>query len=227
MLPLTTRRLQDYTNQKLEYALAFVNVTSLAYLAQQYSAAPWPHDIHGVFGKPILFVYLQVGMVLATRALVAWRTVVPRDGAEQYLEWRENTRRLWVDLCDSLRVLWSLEIVLWAVRESIGPPWDNEPVGTILLLVSLSFYALWAIWYTRRRNAYLALVGRTKPVKLPDSLDGSPRPARFLCYLPQNPLLLVKGAHGYALNLASGRTQVGALYFAGLATVFAWLKLGR
>ena len=225
MFSLKPRRVADYTTWKLEYTLAALNAGSLAYLAYLYSSAPWPHTLHAVFGKPILLLYLQVGLVLAKRALVAWRTVAPRENAEQYLEWREHTRRLWVYTCDSVRALWAFEMVRFAVREAIGPPWDNERVNTILLLASLLIYAGWAVWYTRRRNAYLAVVGRTRPVKLPDSLDGRLPAPRLVCYLPDHPVLLVKGAHGYALNLASGRTQMGALYLMGLATVYVWVRM--
>jgi len=44
------------------------------------------------------------------------------------------------------------------------------------------------------------------------------------CYRPQTPLSFVKGARGWALNLANRRSQVGVVYLLGLGAIGALLR---
>jgi hypothetical protein len=48
-----------------------------------------------------------------------------------------------------------------------------------------------------------------------------------MCYQPSAPMLILKGAHGYSLNLANTLTYIGAAYLAGLVVLFALLPKGH
>jgi len=41
------------------------------------------------------------------------------------------------------------------------------------------------------------------------------------------PMLILKGAHGYSLNLANTLAHLGATYLAGLVVLFALLQMGH
>ena len=77
----------------------------------------------------------------------------------------------------------------------------------------------------RRRDQYLATIRQTLPVNLP-VLEGEASIRPPFCYQPARPVMLVKAARGYALNLANSRTRIAILYFAGLAAIFAWRPVG-
>ena len=62
----------------------------------------------------------------------------------------------------------------------------------------------------------LATATRTRPVRLPDALNGE-GPSALVCYRPERPAMFVPGTRGFALNLASRRAQVGALSPPGAA----------
>ncbi len=225
-LSLTTRRLGDYTNRRLEAALAVATLGALAWLAHLRAAAPGETGLDELFGVPILLLYLQAGLLLAKRGLVAWRTPIPLDQAETYMDGREHARRFFLDVCDSIRILLAGALVLWAIRQSAGHPWETNGARAIMLFAWLVSASLWAVWLTRRRNLFLAVAGRTPPVKMPDLAEGDAHSARWVCFLSSHPVLFVKGTRGYALNLASRRTQAGVLYLAGLAALCAWLFVG-
>jgi hypothetical protein len=51
--------------------------------------------------------------------------------------------------------------------------------------------------------------------------------SRLVCYQPETPMLLVRGARGYSLNLGNKLTQLGAAYLAGLIALLLLLRLGQ
>jgi hypothetical protein len=78
----------------------------------------------------------------------------------------------------------------------------------------------WLEW--RRRQQHLKIVRETKPTDFlvrPDTtnLGG------FVCFKPSLPTLLLRGPHGYALNLASTPAMTGGFYLAGCALLLIGL----
>jgi hypothetical protein len=63
---------------------------------------------------------------------------------------------------------------------------------------------------------------RTKPARLP-LLPDFEQIRSVLGFWPSLPLLLLKTANGYALNLASAPVRIAGLYFAGFAGLWLWL----
>ena|ERR1700691_1602965 len=68
---------------------------------------------------------------------------------------------------------------------------------------------------------------RARPVKLPDFLHESDIARWPVCYQPSAPMLILKGAHGYSLNLANTLAHLGAAYLAGLAVLIVLLRMGH
>jgi hypothetical protein len=68
-LSLKPRRLRDYTNRKVEWALALSSLLALACLLRYYFAAPEHHDLRLVFGVPARFLYLQFGLLLVKQVI--------------------------------------------------------------------------------------------------------------------------------------------------------------
>jgi len=220
VLSLKPRQLADYTNRRLDIVLGLVTMVCLAWLARRYASAGGELSLGDVFGMPFLLIYLQVGMALIKRALVAWRTPAPREGAEEYLAWRDYVRRFLLTRCDAFRVLWTVCLVGWAVRQSAAEPWEESPTRTILAIALAACLAGFTVWMIQATHTFLAQARRARPVKLAQLESGEGHSGRVVWYRSGNPIMLVRGVRGYALNLASARTQVGAAYLAGLVAIW-------
>jgi hypothetical protein len=226
VLSLTPRRLRDYTNRKVEWALALSSMIALAWLTRYYLVAPEHHNLRLVFGVPAIYLYFQLGLLFVKRVVVAWRTPVPQAQAAEHIEAREETRKYYLRLCDWNRVAMSVGILFWPIQLSISPDGLNRLLNiwfAVLLVIAVVSTVLVEI--KRKRLVTLAL--RALPVKLPDFLSQSKIARWPVCYQPSAPMLILKGAHGYSLNLANTLTYLGAAYLAGLVALFAVLQLGN
>ena len=83
------------------------------------------------------------------------------------------------------------------------------------------------MWIEIKRKQLVDLALRARPVKLPDLLDQSEIARWPVCYQPSVPMLLLKGARGYSLNLANRLTHLGAAYLAGWVVLFVLLPKGH
>jgi hypothetical protein len=202
---LTTRRLRDYTNFSLELTIASFNAGIIQTLYGENWTA-WS-------GALILF-YVQVGLLLLKRALIAGRTALPQENAEQYLAWREAFRRMLTDSCDAVRFM-TAGIALIAIL------YFNV---TLLAVVTGVVLTGWVTWYWIRLRRFMKLYTSTGPIRLPGALEPEPALPPMLCYRPQTPLSFVKGARGWAINLANRRSQVGVAYLIGLIAVGVLLR---
>lgn len=220
-LSLKTRRVADYTNPRLELLMGLLTLAALAWLVHLYNAEPGPRDFLSAFRGPILLLYLQGGTLLAKRAVVAWRAPIPSDGAEAHLAFREEARRYFTDVCDVLRCACIAGLLYLAILRTLPAPWENSSSRIVLQVAYLLSLAGLVFWIKRRVASFLQVAGRTKPAKLARSLDDQPPAGRWFCFQTGKPTMLVKGLHGYTLNLASRRTQIMFLYFA----VFAGLAV--
>ena len=48
-----------------------------------------------------------------------------------------------------------------------------------------------------------------------------------VCYQPSAPMLILKGARGYSLNLANTLAHLGAAYLAGMVVLIFFLRMGH
>jgi len=79
------------------------------------------------------------------------------------------------------------------------------------------------IWKEVGRNKVLKASLRARPMRMPDFLhtENSGWP---LCYQPATPMLVIRGARGYSLNLANRLALLGTAYLLGLVMLFAILR---
>jgi len=221
-LSLKPRRLRDYSNPKVEWALALACMVAFVWLVRYYFAAPEHHNLRLVFGVPVFLLYLQLGMLFVKRVVLAWRTPVPQTQAAEHMEAREEARKYYVRVCDWNRAAIAAAILFWPIELSVSP----AGLGRLLSV----WFAIWMaisvvsfVWIEIRRQQLSTLAVRARPVKLPDFLGQSEIAKWPVCYQPSVPLLMLKGARGYSLNLANALTHVGAAYVIGLVVLLALL----
>jgi hypothetical protein len=226
VLSLKPRRLRDYANRKVEWALALANIGALAWLVRYYFAAPEHHNLRLVFGLPVFYLYTQVGLLFVKQIVVEWRTPVPQIQAAEHLEAREETRKYYLKVCDRGRAAAAAGMLFWPIAMSVSP-------GGLSRLLSI-WFAVWivigvalTIWGEIKRKQLVKMALRARPVKLPDFLHQSEIARWPVCYEPSFPMLILKGAHGYSLNLANTLAHLGAAYLAGMVVLLAFLRMGH
>jgi hypothetical protein len=223
---LQPRRLRDYTNPKVEWALALASVVALLWLVRYYYAAPEHHNLRLVFGVPAFYLYMQVGLLLVKRVVVAWRTPVPQTQAAEHMEAREETRKFYLKMCDWNRAAAAAATLFWPIMLSTSEA-SFARLRTVWFAVWMATTVVSGIWIEVKRKQLLAMALRARPVKLPDLLHQSEIAKWPVCYQPSAPMLVLKGARGYSLNLANTLSYLGAAYLAGMVALFAFLRMGH
>jgi hypothetical protein len=226
MLSLKPRRLRDYTNPKLEIALALSAIVAMAWLVRYYVAAPEHQNWRLVFGRPALFLYFQVGLLFVKCGIVGWRTPVPQEQADEHFEAREEARKFYLRRVDWQRISTAAALFFWPVLIRISPAQLNR-VFNIWFGVWVGISILLTILVEIERKKLRDLDRRARPLKLPNLLGQSESSRWPVCYQPSAPMLVLKGARGYSLNLANTLAQVGAAYVAGLIVLTALLRTGH
>src|SRR6185295_20004083 len=120
------------------------------------------------FRIPILIVYLQLGALLMKRAIVAWRTPAPSDGAEAYLAWREALRRRYLFICDAVRLVWTLMLLVLTIVLSLDLSWEDGSMQTALAVSTLIVLGAWCIWYNHYSKRVVAGLLARKPIAFPE-----------------------------------------------------------
>lgn len=223
-LSLKPRRLRDYTNWYVEGALALPVAFALAWLVRFYFAAPGHHNLRLVFGAPVYCLYWQLGMLLVKRMIVDWRTPMPQTQLAEHLDLREQTRKYYLQMCDWHRAAAAAGIVFWPFVVSAGregrPQLLSKWLGSWLVIMVIG-----TVLVEIKRKQLVKVSLRGRPVKLPDLLRQSEIARWPLCYQPSVPMLMLKGARGYSLNLANTLTHLGAAYLAGFVALVLLVRL--
>jgi hypothetical protein len=139
-------------------------------------------------------IYMHLGFVYAKCAIVAWRT--------DHTEAHEVRRRYYLASCDWYRVLLTVQLVAKV----------NIVVWLVITVVSTVIVEI-------KRKQLATLWARAKPVTLPDLLRQSEIARWPICYQPSAPLLMLKGARGYSINLANTFALVGIAYVTGFVVL--------
>jgi hypothetical protein len=223
-ISLKRRRLRDYSNRNLEIAMAVSSLVAVAWLVRIYLAAPQHDDLRLIFGMPALILYTQAGFLFAKQIVVAWRMPVPEIQAEEHLEAREATRKFYLKVCDIARAMNSVALLAWPAMLGVSPS-RRMQVALIWLAGWLAISVAAGVWQEIKRKKLLTVTLRARPVRLPDFM-GSNAPSWPLCYKPSLPMLVLKGARGYSLNLANTLAYLGAAYLGGWAVLLVLLRLG-
>jgi hypothetical protein len=215
VLSLEPRTLRNYTKWWVEAGIALAlgaTAVWLAYLPPSVAASARPRIINLL----IVNVYLQAGLLLVKRGLIRSRGAAPADNVEQYLAWRESLRRFTTLTCDLIRFLLTLQPLLALAFVTGGSV--RLVALPVLFAVSLAAVGV-GLWI---RLAHLKVARRTKPAKFP-LLPAAQKTRGLVGFWPSLPILLLRTANGYALNLASAPVQIAGLYFAGFAGLLVWL----
>src|SRR5580658_891791 len=223
---LQPRRLRDYTNPKVEWALVLSFLATFLWLLHYYFAAPQHHNLRQVFGVPVFYLYLQLGLLFVKQVIVAWRTPVPQTQAAEHIKAREETRKYYLLMCDLNRAAVAAATLFWPIVLTASPA-ASIRYRNLWIAVWVAITVVNGVWVEIKRKQLLKMALRARPVKLPDFLQQSEIARWPLCYQPSAPMLVLKGARGYSLNLANTLAQFGAVYLAGWVVLFAFLRMGH
>lgn len=223
-LSLMPRRLRDYSNRKVEWGLALVTAFAFVLLLRYYFAAPDHHNLRLVFGVPVLYLYLQFGLLYVKQIIVAWRTPAPQVQTAEHIDAREQTRKHYLRVCDYSRGAATAAILFWPAV-LLTPRDKFDRLLGIWFAAWLVISVIATVWVEIRRKQLIKVALRARPVKLPDFLHESEIARWPLCFQPSAPMLMLRGARGYSLNLANTLAYAGAAYLAGLIGLFALLRL--
>jgi hypothetical protein len=225
VLSLTPRRLRDYSNLVVEAFIIVVSLAAFAWLLRYHFHSTRAFNLRMVVGVPVLLLYQQLGFLFVKYGVVAWRTPIPRAQAQEHLLAREEARKLHLKVCDWCRILITVEIAFFATVLTLAPALRMKVVTGYCISLFIGALAL-AVWHEKGRLDVVKANLRVRPMKTP-AFSHVESSGRLLCYQPATPMLLIKGVHGYALNLANRLTQLGAAYVAGLIALFAILRMGH
>lgn len=224
-LSLQPRRLRDYTNYKFEWAIAVPSLLALAWLTGYYFSAPAHHNIRLVYFVPLYCLYLQFGALYVKRIILAWRTPAPQSQAAEFFEAREKTRKFYLAQCDLCRAVIATQLVLWPFLMNSSDAARSRAFGNWFSAILL-FALASAVWVEIKRKQLVRISLRAQPAALPDFLHEREIARWPVCYQPSAPMLMLKGAYGYSLNLANSLAHIGAAYLAGFIALFALLHSG-
>jgi hypothetical protein len=222
-LSLTPRRLRDYMNWTTEWILCAATVGAGLVLVAIHRAAPEKHDLRLVFWVPAFYLYLQLGILLVKRLIVAWRAPVPTDQTAEYLAARDAMRRYYLRMCDWNRIGATASIVFWAVLLSVSHT-TSQVLLRMWLGAWLAMSIAGAVWVEIRRKQLAEMSVKVRPVRMPDLLGQQEMTRWPVCYQPDVPMLMLQSSRGYSLNLANTVTYLGVAYLVGMV---AMLLLAR
>jgi hypothetical protein len=199
----------------LEVILAIATVTSVLLMAP---------DARNLTAKslaiPGRILYLYLGLLLARRAAVQARLLpIPAERAPEYFELREGARQLILLAVDWLRTLAACLMLCWALVATrvFDIAWSTQ----VLAIPFWILYLMAMVDMSPRLWKFLVMRGSLNPRSASIDINESVR-APFH-WNSDSPAMMLRGVHGWALNLADRRTQMWAAYTAGL---FALIWMG-
>jgi hypothetical protein len=213
-LSLEPRTLWNYTNWWAEAAIALLFGAAAVWMA--FSTTSDPLEPRKFIGVLIVSIYVQVGLLLVKLGIVRSSSVAPAENVEQYLAWRDSLRRFAIRICDLSRAMFALYPLLLLCVIKGGSARLTAAIAFGILFIAFLIYE----W--RSRLKHLEVARRTRPARFP--LLPAARNARgLLGFWPSLPVLLLRTANGYALNLAAAPVRIAGVYFAGFAGLCVWL----
>jgi hypothetical protein len=217
-LSLAPRRLRDYSDARIERALALATLIAVILLAREY------HDgvasFRVLFALPLTMLYLNAGLVIAKRIIVSWRSPIPVEQADHFMRLAKEWRGFYAKMLDWARVS-AVASMLFRPMVIAVPAASASRLFNVWLAAWLVIGMIGTVIVEIKRKQIVGLVLHTTPVTLPD-LGGS-RAAWPVCYQPATPMLVLKAADGYSLNLGSGAAKAIAGYLCGFVLlVFAF-----
>ncbi|HEY2393416.1 MAG TPA: hypothetical protein VGK22_19740 [Candidatus Angelobacter sp.] len=223
---LTPRRLRDYSSRRFEWGLAVCSLFSIVLLVRYYAMAPERHSLQMVFWLPAYFLYVQLGFLLAKLVIVAWGGPVPQAQATEHMKVREETRKYYLKVCDWSRASAAAALLMWPILLSAAPENLNRVYG-IWFAALMVVNVIAAVWVEIKRKQLVNIGLNAYPVKLPDFLHQSDIARWPVCYQPAAPMLVLRGARGYSLNMGNKLAHFAAAYLAGIIALLVLLQVGH
>ncbi len=223
---LTPRRLRDFTNTGLEWAMGVATVLAFVALLSVYRRSVGAHTVRQVFWVPVFYLYLQLGVLFVKQVIVGWRSPVPVAQTEEHLRAQEVLRSYYLRMCDWNRIVSTAGICFWPILLSVPAMWFAL-LTKAWLWTWLGLCVAGSIWVEVLRKRIAEVQVRARPVQMPDLMGAGQRARWPLCFEPAAPLPIVKGMRGYSLNLAHTVSYVGAGYLLGMAALLHFARMGR
>jgi len=227
-LSMAPRRLRDHTSWWVESVIALCLVMASVLVAVDRGKPPGRGALDLSSVPPVAWMlYLQLGLLLLKRVFVLWRMPLPARRTEDFKRWRAAWLQYHLHVFDGGRL--SIAVVLLAelAIKSETIRWGSTEAFAAAVVVGIGFIAF--ILYAQRERARLAVVEReVRPISLANEFPSRPvAEGRFLaggllCFLRDQPSVLVRSAQGIALNLAQPTTYVWIGYLAGLVGLAVW-----
>jgi len=218
VLSLAPRRLRDYANATLELLIAVITLIPFGWLTARYLRDTAHADLRMLFGKPLLLLYVQLGILYLKHVVLSWRSAARPGQAAEQLAVREAVRRHHMARFDMARLLVAFCALYWPMIVAAAPEERNGVLAFWLALWILAGLAV-ALWVESQRRILREMLARTAPVALPEPfLEASPR-MRPLCFEPATPSLVIEAPGGLSINLASTTARWAFAYVAGLAAL--------
>jgi hypothetical protein len=215
VLSLQPRTLAAYTGWWVEAGIILA-LSAAAIWSVFLPATNNPAIQRRLLSMMVIDVYAQAGLLLIKYGIIRSGGAAPVDNVEEYLAWRESLRRFTTGFCDLTRLLFSLKPLL-VISVIVG---GSTLLAAEIGFVIVSIAAIGLGW--RSRLAYLKVASRTRPAKFP-LLPAAQEARGPVGFWPSLPVLLLKTANGYALNLASTQVGIASLYSVGFAGLWMWL----
>jgi hypothetical protein len=227
-LSLTPRRLRDLSNPIVEWTLAIATLAALAALvyigksgADRHSS---PHSIAQLFWVPALYLYLNIGILLAKRIIVHWRTRLPLAHRAEYQKVQDAMRSYYLLMCDWNRIVFTAGICFWPIALTLSEA-RFKPLMTVWVWGVMVLSIAGSVWIEVLRKRLLRIGLAVEPVRMPDLMDEASLAKWPVCYQPSAPTLILKGARGYSLNLANTTSYLGSVYLLGMIALFTMARL--
>ena len=150
---LAPRELRRYTHPALEIGMAVASVASVGALI-------WRFGFTAELLPVAIIAYTQIGLLLVKKSLVEWRTPLPAENTDLFLNLREEQRRYLIRVCDWVRLFATFFLAAITVGKLYGPDaarWAS--VG------GLAMWLIWMAWIVRDMRRLLHLASRLRPLK--------------------------------------------------------------
>ena len=223
--PLKPRRLRDFSNFWVEFAVIASAIIPFAILTFYYSSLPdvvpihwnaageadgWAKkDFSSVFFLPILGTFLQIFLIILKRDIIKARFRVPAEQAEKILSLKEISLQANVGMVDWCRLVCGvlLGTVALLVLSTIAPPSIAAALNIftwailVLMLSGMAFYLYRMILVNREIKALTGQITFQTAAEMEGWTDG------LFYYNPQDAAFMIEkpGGVGYTMNFAHKR----------------------
>jgi len=171
---------------------------------------------HRAFHLPLLLIYIQIGLLLIKHALVEWRTAMPALQTEAYLEFREQIRKWFIEMCDWMRIHSAAFLASYTAFALIGDISKDMTVRWAILTPWTALAATMIVRLIYTSNRLRRYGRRLDPPRVPRA---SSRAQGFLYYNPDDPALLARSP--LCFNFANRRTYIYLSYIIGFVLLAA------